>query len=573
MPKTGPLCIAVLSLACGPGAAPVQNSTAPSNVSIAISPPQTSLLTGGTLQFHAQVENATDQTVAWSVLEGASGGNINSDGLYTAPSSAGAFHVIATAQGQTAMSTITVTSVPQLPAVVTVTLTPTTASVKPGDSVTFTASVGGNSDNAVLWSTDSGSVDATGVFVAPAQAGVAHVTAASHVDRTAFAVATVAAKAAQQFTAHVSGTTDTRVSWTASGGSIDQTGLWLAPSTAGAFHITAQSLADPSKSATASITVPQPPPPSNIVVAITPASIKLQIGDGTTWPFNATVSGTSDQAVTWSVQESPTGGTIDQTGLYSIPFQEGTFHVVARSRADPTKFAVAPVTVGPNSNDLIDHGGPVETASRTFLIWWGDVTQYPADARASMEGFLSGLNRSSFLAIADEYMRGATATSSFAGSIFNPDTPPASPGGEMGNMVCQVIQSNGISLRDGDIFIVTTSFFPDDAEGQYCAFHSFGACSGHPMTFIYAPNPANSWCELRTVTCDNGISSNVNSMVSSMSHEVMETITDPFESAWLNVGGGEMGDLCGTDWCAPFPNATYQVSGLYSNAKHGCVTH
>lgn len=61
-------------------------------------------------------------------------------------------------------------------------------------------------------------------------------------------------------------------------------------------------------------------------------------------PFTATVKGTSNTAVTWSIQES-NGGTISEAGLYRAPLEIGSYHVVATSVADATKSATATVGV------------------------------------------------------------------------------------------------------------------------------------------------------------------------------------------------------------------------------------
>jgi hypothetical protein len=65
---------------------------------------------------------------------------------------------------------------------------------------------------------------------------------------------------------------------------------------------------------------------------------------GGTKTFTATVTGTTDTGVTWSVQEAG-GGTISSAGVYTAPATVGTYHAVAKSVADGTKTAVATVTV------------------------------------------------------------------------------------------------------------------------------------------------------------------------------------------------------------------------------------
>jgi len=67
--------------------------------------------------------------------------------------------------------------------------------------------------------------------------------------------ATMAPGLTQQFTATVTGTSTTAVTWSATGGQVDANGLYTAPGQAGTYQVTATSHADPSKSATATVMV------------------------------------------------------------------------------------------------------------------------------------------------------------------------------------------------------------------------------------------------------------------------------------------------------------------------------
>ena len=78
--------------------------------------------------------------------------------------------------------------------------------------------------------------------------------------------ASLLAGASQQFTATVTGSTNTSVSWTATGGNITNTGLFTAPNVSASTIVTvyATSQADPSVASTAQVTVSPattPPPP------------------------------------------------------------------------------------------------------------------------------------------------------------------------------------------------------------------------------------------------------------------------------------------------------------------------
>src|SRR5581483_7636711 len=68
---------------------------------------------------------------------------------------------------------------------VLVTISPNTATVAPGQSQQFTAAVSGTSNTAVTWKTTGGSISAGGLYTAPQAAGTYYVTATSVADPTA----------------------------------------------------------------------------------------------------------------------------------------------------------------------------------------------------------------------------------------------------------------------------------------------------------------------------------------------------------------------------------------------------
>jgi len=84
---------------------------------------------------------------------------------------------------------------------------------------------------------------------------------------------------------------------------------------------------------------------AGVTVAVSPANVTLP--PGATLTFKATVSGTQNTAVTWSVTEGANGGSITSTGVYTATQTTGTYHVVATSQADPSVNATAVVKVQP----------------------------------------------------------------------------------------------------------------------------------------------------------------------------------------------------------------------------------
>src|ERR1700722_815134 len=92
------------------------------------------------------------------------------------------------------------------------------------------------------------------------------------------------------------------------------------------------------------------PPPSTISVSVVPASMSVLLG--TTAALSATVSNTTDTAVSWSVAGIPGGnstvGTISASGVFTAPQflpVPGVVTVQATSLADASKTATATTTV------------------------------------------------------------------------------------------------------------------------------------------------------------------------------------------------------------------------------------
>ncbi|MGA8313751.1 MAG: kelch repeat-containing protein [Terriglobales bacterium] len=88
---------------------------------------------------------------------------------------------------------------------------------------------------------------------------------------------------------------------------------------------------------------------------------------GATQSFTATVSGTSNRAVNWTVQEAG-GGSITSIGVYTAPNQNGTFHVIATSQADSTKSSTAVVTVPPVAVSLSQTAVTIDVGNQFTFV-------------------------------------------------------------------------------------------------------------------------------------------------------------------------------------------------------------
>lgn len=296
--------------------------------SSALSPSAAIVALGGTQTFTAMLCVGSGTPIAWDI-NGVVGGNSTlgtivansaSTATYTAPEAippGNSLAVHATADGMSASATVTVSSN------VMVTVIPAAATVQAGQRVSFAATVTGTTDEAVSWSVNG---------VVNGNATVGEIC--------------------------VSGSNPCLPPGGAATGSID----YLAPGTTPAMSpiaLTATSAADATKSGTAEVTINAPPAVrvglSPLYAFLAPSGTKA-----TTFQFTASVTGTTNTGVTWTVASGVAGqgcsgaacGFVSATGLYTAPAtapSPNAIAVTATSTADATESATAMValTSGP----------------------------------------------------------------------------------------------------------------------------------------------------------------------------------------------------------------------------------
>ena len=111
----------------------------PPPVVVSVTPSASSVDACHSLTLTAAVGGTADTAVTWSVLEGAAGGAVTAAGVYTAPSSGGTYHLVATSAADPASSATAVVTVVER--VLSVKVTPPAASVQTGATAQFTATV------------------------------------------------------------------------------------------------------------------------------------------------------------------------------------------------------------------------------------------------------------------------------------------------------------------------------------------------------------------------------------------------------------------------------------------------
>ena len=155
---------------------PEEGGGGPTLNAVLVAPEERSVQAGATLQFQAagvmSDGDTTDVAVSWS----ATGGTITSAGLYTAGQTAGVHRVVATAEGgQADTARVTVTVPSPNPTLMAVVATPPSASVATGGTVQFSAtgrlSNGASQAVNVTWTATGGTINTSGLYTAGATAG------------------------------------------------------------------------------------------------------------------------------------------------------------------------------------------------------------------------------------------------------------------------------------------------------------------------------------------------------------------------------------------------------------------
>ncbi|MBS1827263.1 MAG: Ig-like domain-containing protein [Acidobacteria bacterium] len=296
---------------------------------------------------------------------------------------------------------------------VSVNVSPTTATLQPGATQQFTATVTGSTNTAVTWTATGGAINSTGLYTAGTTAGTFTVKATSAADTTKSATAqvtiattptvsisiaptttTLQPSQTQQFTATVTGSTNTAVAWTATGGAITSTGVYTAGATTGSYAVTATAVTDTTKKATATVNIQSPStPPSSIprqsdgayVVVQTPVSGMRFTAPATVRifadPYDPEASDPDALTVTFLLNGQSAGtftGSGTQNGYYAFTatnLAAGTYIITARITS-PSKGIVnsAPVTIYVDNPRVTT--GPTYNLSSDVVLSGSQVLSY-----------------------------------------------------------------------------------------------------------------------------------------------------------------------------------------------------
>jgi hypothetical protein len=311
---------------------------------LVLTPTSISLQPGQSTNFQATVKGTNVPGITWSLmppvgtLVTASVSSTMDDtnptpvstvnGVYTAPSAIDGPQAITLIARSLVDSTKTASATIFLGSTVGIALTPATISLAAGQSATFQSSIGGTLNTSVSWSLNPAVGTITnGVYTAPAMIDtlttiVLTVTSLADPSKTAQSTISLISKPTsisisptqvtiqpsqpQQFTATIQGGSSS-VSWSISPmvGNISRSGLYTPPSTVSegqGIAVTATMSSDPTKSATALITLSATTPPPPVPPVQLPIEVIGLDGMTSTVSFNIPQGSNLNGPITLSMQ-------------------------------------------------------------------------------------------------------------------------------------------------------------------------------------------------------------------------------------------------------------------------------
>lgn len=255
------------------------------------------------------------------------------------------------------------------------------------------------------------------------------------------------------------------------------------------------------------------------------------------------------------------------------------------------------------SSGITYHGGPVTHAITTYAVFWDPAGAFQASTEQLVTGYLEGGAHDSggtqnVFSVAAQYTDAtgsAGYSQSYGGTFVDRDPYPTSGGCTTttasaqtclnGSQIVSELESfvaaNGLPVGFSDIYILLT---PDTvvtcidgttecSTNSYCSLHSYASVGSSTLLYIEMPftlldsasdakscqNDGNA--QLQAPNADPGFG---DVALKSLSHEELETISDPLLNAWYDANGNEIADLCnGLAWN---PDAFLPIEGGSASA-------
>jgi hypothetical protein len=248
----------------------------------------------------------------------------------------------------------------------------------------------------------------------------------------------------------------------------------------------------------------------------------------------------------------------------------GPDRMMTPDRLGPRPHVVTPAanTSGP----VVDHGGPVQTAPRVYVVFW-HWTSDPSGEAAYLERFLSSVGSTSWLGTVKQYGAGWTGDLLAGTWKDTTDLVPAHPSDaqiQAEALVAAKHFGTGNSVNVQIVVATPTGHSTPGFGSSFCGYHDVIAAD-RDVTYTDLPymTDAGGSCGEDSV---NGSKGTLDGVSIVEGHELAESITDPLINAWYNASG-EVADLCAWTDLANLTTSTgtFPVQPLWSNADKSCA--
>lgn len=219
------------------------------------------------------------------------------------------------------------------------------------------------------------------------------------------------------------------------------------------------------------------------------------------------------------------------------------------------------------SPDMSWHGGNILTTAVTESIFWGSSWGTNAgDKIVGMDSWYAGFSDSYYAATSDEYTGSngqVGEATTYLGHVV--DTSRAAGGNNTSSILAEVCKQIKTPDPSGNGYYAVYVDLP--RKGNYCAYHSWGSCSGVPVQFAFF------WKLDGDAGCDPGSSvanesQGLAALANVSGHELSEARTDPTGAGWYDSGGAENGDKCAWTFEEPYVTFAANTSSKYYNSNY-----
>jgi hypothetical protein len=249
--------------------------------------------------------------------------------------------------------------------------------------------------------------------------------------------------------------------------------------------------------------------------------------------------------------------TAQETMVSLRPRPEGVGHI----RSSGPNNAAATTTFD-TGNQIQYWGGAVMLGtSHVYIVWYG---AFDSGTQAIINSFVSSIGGSPYFNINTGYFdsSGNSVSNSLtlSGSAQNNYSRGKSlRSSDIGGIVADTLAASQLPLDANGIYLVLTAgdVSVSGFGSSFCGYHSVRTVNSMNVHYAFIGNPAPAHLDNCAQQATNSPNNNpgADGMLSTIAHELSETVTDPNLDAWYDSGGNEVADKCSWNF-----GTTYTVS-------------